>query len=403
VSRARRALILSAAAIAAADLYLLALFAAAVRDARRPRHRGGPPPDSPRAILLIPAHDEEPRVGATLGAVAGLDYPAERVEAVVVADNCTDGTARIASRAGATVWERSDPDLRGKGHALRWAFERLLRERPDAEVVVVLDADCHPSRNLLAAVAARMAGGARAMQVSYLVANPGASVATGLRYAAFASMNHVRPRGRSALGVSCGLLGTGMAFGRELLERVPWHATGLVEDLEQHIRLVEAGERVTFVAEAAVTSPMPSLRAAQDVQQERWERGRLDLVRHAPRLLARGFGEGNLDEAVAGLDVLVPPQSVLAAAGAGVGAVAAMTGCRRTALMAAAGLAAQAIHVVGALALVGAPAAAYRALLGAPLLAARKLRTYIRIATGAGPTSWDRTPRDPRAVTVDAR
>ena len=71
--------------------------------------------------------------------------------------------------------------------------------------------------------------------------------------------------------------------------------------------------------------------------------------------------------------------------------------------MAAAGLAAQAIHVVGALALVGAPAAAYRALLGAPLLAARKLRTYIRIATGAGPTSWDRTPRDPRAVTVDAR
>src|SRR5207244_13012924 len=149
-----------------------------------------------------------------------------------------------------------------------------------AEIVVVLDADCRPSPNLLAAIAARMTGDARALQASYLVANPGSSTATGLRYAAFASMNHVRPRGRSALGISCGLPGTGMAFRRELLERVPWEATGLVEDLEQHIRLVEAGERVTFVSEAAVTSPMPSSRLARDVQQERWERGRLGLIRH---------------------------------------------------------------------------------------------------------------------------
>jgi hypothetical protein len=265
----------------------------------------------------------------------------------------------------------------------------------------VLDADCHPSPDVLAAVAARMAAGARSVQVSYLVANPGHSIATGLRYAAFASMNHVRPRGRSALGISCGLLGTGMAFRREVLERTPWEATGLVEDAEQHLRLVEAGERVTFAPNAVVTSAMPTSRPVRDVQQLRWERGRLGLARHAPRLLAGGVREGNLQKAAAGLDLLVPPQSVVAAAGLGVAATAALLGSRRTAALATGGVAAQLLHVLGALALVRAPLVAYRALLGAPLLAASKLRAYIRIAGGGGPRDWERTPRETAAATVD--
>ena len=106
---------------------------------------------------------------------------------------------------------------------------------------------------------------------------------------------------------------------------------------------------------------------------------------------------------VAGLDLLVPPQSVIAAGGVGVAALAALSGRRRTAALAAGGVAAQAIHVFGGLVLVRAPPAAYRALLGAPVLAASKLRTYLRIATGGGPSDWERTPREPAGATVDVR
>src|SRR5207248_922915 len=83
--------------------------------------------------------------------------------------------------------------------------------------------------------------GAEAVQVAYLAANPGESDAAALRWAGFALMNVVRPRGKSALGLSCGLLGTGMAFRAELLRRVPWRSRGLTEDLEEHVRLAEAG------------------------------------------------------------------------------------------------------------------------------------------------------------------
>ena len=43
---------------------------------------------------------------------------------IVIADNCSDATSSIAMQAGALVFERTDPELRGKGYALSFAFER---------------------------------------------------------------------------------------------------------------------------------------------------------------------------------------------------------------------------------------------------------------------------------------
>src|SRR3712207_5959010 len=161
----------------------------------------------------------------------------DRYEVVVVADNCTDATVAIARAAGVTVWERSDPSRRGKGWALAWAIDRVRSERPDAGAVVVVDADCTASPNMLTEMARRLRTGDDAVQVRYTVANPEASAASAARYAAFALVNVVRPRGRSALGLSAGLLGSGMAFSTERLDRVPWTSHGLTEDAEQHLRL----------------------------------------------------------------------------------------------------------------------------------------------------------------------
>jgi cellulose synthase/poly-beta-1,6-N-acetylglucosamine synthase-like glycosyltransferase len=385
----------SAGATGLVDAYLLLLLAAAAWDARRPRAAPAAA-DPPEIVVLVPAHDEEAVIAATVRTLAALDHPRDRLEVVVVADNCRDATARVATEAGATLWEREDRARPGKGAALEWAFGRLLAERPRAGVAIVVDADCAASPDLATAVADRMAGEVRAVQVSYLVANPGHSPGTALRYAAFASMNHVRPRGRSALGLSAGLLGTGMAFRRDLLERVPWHAGGLVEDLEHHVRLVEAGERVAFAPEAAVTSPMPTAGEATDVQESRWERGRLEVARqHAPRLIGDGLRRGDARRLQAALDLLIPPQSILAAATAAVAGVAGVLRMPRAASVAVAGLLSQGALAIGGLALVRAPAAAYSGLLAAPALVVRKLRVYARIALGRGPSRWERTPREP--------
>ena len=191
----------------------------------------------------------------------------------MIADNCTDDTWVVARASGAEVWERSDPLNRGKGRAFAWAFPRVLEDE-SVQAVCVVDADCEVSSNLLSAVAARVGAGADAVQVPYSISNPDSSAGAALRWAGFALFNVVRPLGRDRLGLSSGLVGTGMAFSRRLLLRSPWAAFSFAEDREQHMRWVLDGAQVVFAPEAEVRSPSPSTDAGAHAQERRWESGR---------------------------------------------------------------------------------------------------------------------------------
>jgi 1,2-diacylglycerol 3-beta-glucosyltransferase len=384
--------------------YLLVLLVAAERASRAPAAitrlspaRGADAEPLPLTVI-VPAHDEEDGIAATLASLLGGAYPAAARRVVVVADNCEDRTAAVAAAAGAEVWERTDPDLRGKGHALAWALDRLLAEPGPPAGIVFVDADCVASPNLLEAVERRLRAGTRALQVDYLAGNPEDSRAAALRFAAFAVGDTVRFLGKERLGLSVGLVGTGMGFSRELLERVPWTVTGLVEDGEFHMRLVLAGERVEFVPEASVSQAVPTSLAAGASQQARWEMGKAQLVRRwSGKLVASGLRRRDRQRLHAGLEAVLPPQSVLALGNLAGGAAALALGSRRLLAVSVLSMAGQAAFVLGGLRLVGAPAYVYRSLLSAPVLVADKLGLYLKLAGGRGPTGWVRTVREPAA------
>jgi hypothetical protein len=343
---------------------------------------------------VVPAHDEVPAFAGTVLALAGLDAGPVRPAVVVVADNCADGTAARAREAGAEVLERRAPARPGKGPALAWALPRLLAARPEADAVVLVDADCRPSPNLLRAVARRLDAGAAAVQTDYVVGNPGASPVAALRFAAFALVNTVRPQGRTALGGSAGLMGTGMAFSREALLRHPWRALTEVEDREQHLRLVAAGIRVAFAPEARVTSPFPLTLHDQREQHARWERGRVTLLRAWLPALARRAAAGRDPAAAhAVADALVPPQSARVLAALTVAGLATPLQARAARRLAAAAAGLDALHVVGGLALAGAPPEVWRALAHAPALVGWKAGLYASMAVGRGPHGWGRAAR----------
>src|SRR5262249_55475948 len=71
------------------------------------------------------------------------------LDVLVIADNCTDKTAEIAKNSGASVFERNDLTLRGKGYALQWFFSSQLKEPERFDSFVFLDADCFLSSNFL--------------------------------------------------------------------------------------------------------------------------------------------------------------------------------------------------------------------------------------------------------------
>jgi len=240
-----------------------------------------PPAASARRLrfdIVVPAHNEAVGIAHTIANLRQLDWPTDRYRILVVADNCTDATAAIASAAGAHVLERHDPTLRGKGYALQFAFQRS-RADTWADAIVIVDADSEVTPNLLEAFAARIEQGAHALQARYGVLNPWGSWRTRLLTVAIGAVDTVRSRARERWRVSSGLRGNGWCATRKLLEQVSYNAFSLTEDLEYGIALGLAGYRVYYAGEAEAAQDMTANPQAARTQRRRWEVGRFRLIR----------------------------------------------------------------------------------------------------------------------------
>ena len=291
--------------IFAASVYLgmLALLAR--------RRLGLPGSTTKRFDIVVPSHNEEAGIEQTVRSLLALEYPSDMFRILVIADNCSDRTAELARAAGATVLERFDTVKRGKGYALELAYGKVLADG-FADAAVVVDADTVVSANLLSAFSRRFDEGAEAVQAEYAVPSNTDSWRGRLMVIAFTLFHAVRSSARERLGLSAGLRGNGMAFGVGLLRRVPSRAYSIVEDVEYGCTIGLQGVRVVYAEEAVVLSEMPTTGAAARSQRERWEGGRMQLVReYVPILLKRGLSSGSgvmLDLAA---DLLVPPLSTL--------------------------------------------------------------------------------------------
>ena len=232
-----------------------------------------------RFDIIVPAHNEEPVLANVIRSLQALDWPADQFRVVVVADNCTDATAAIATAAGAHVMQRIDPEHRGKGYALDFGF-KASRARGWADAVVVVDADAEVSPNLLESFACRIERGEHAVQAHYGVSNTSASWRTRLLSIAKAAFHIVRSRGRERVRASCGIRGNGWAVTHTLLDQVPYKAFSLTEDLEYGISLGMAGFRVAYADEAHANAEMVSAESAARKQRQRWESGRFQLIRN---------------------------------------------------------------------------------------------------------------------------
>jgi cellulose synthase/poly-beta-1,6-N-acetylglucosamine synthase-like glycosyltransferase len=268
-------------------------------------------PDGPRPLVavLVPAHDEEAGLPATLSSLLGQLESGDRL--LVVADNCTDCTAVVARAAGAEVLERRDNTRRGKGYALATGVDALRAGPPD--VVVIVDADCRPGPGAIDQLARTTAVTNRPVQAAYAL-DPPSSASAGSRLSAWAFRikNVVRPRGLRRLGLPCLLTGSGMAFPWRLLRDAPLASGHIVEDMKLGIDLAIAGHAPVFEPAATIGGELPAGRGAARGQRTRWEHGHLStLVTQVPRLMLEAVRQRRLNLAGMALELGVPPLSVL--------------------------------------------------------------------------------------------
>ncbi|MEX0801660.1 MAG: glycosyltransferase family 2 protein [Dehalococcoidia bacterium] len=382
-----------AAVALASSAYVFGLTGLAAVARLRRRSPDRPLRPRTRFALLIPAHDEEQLIGRLLQSVSELDYPARLLDVYVIADNCTDATEARARAAGGRVLVRDDRERQGKGYALSWALDNISLAGYDAVAMVDADSVLHP--NFLREMEAYFADGAQAIQGYYGVLEADSSAST-LRAVSFSLMHYVRPLGKTVFGGSCGLKGNGMVFAAELLLAQGWGAFSVVEDAEQHLRLVRDGVTVRFAPEARVYGEMPASLSGARTQNLRWEAGRWSVARrYAPSLLWLALRRRSLVVLDAAVEPLLPPLSVVAVLGLAVGVSGLALGNLSLALAGGIVLAALAAHVAGGMLLSRAPLSAWRSLLTAPVYLPWKVALYAQALLGAGAQRWVRTPRSP--------
>lgn len=263
-----------------------------------------------RLAVLVPAHNEEHVLARTLVDIVACLEPRDRC--VVVADNCSDGTAQSARTFPVEVLERHSESQRGKGFALDFGIEHLRSDPPDA--VLIVDADCHVEPGSLHALMNVALKSGRPVQGGNVLYPPAHS-GVGARLSAFAFhfKNHVRSLGMAQLGGPSLLFGTGMAFPWKVVDGAAWATSDAVEDMQLAVKLALDGNGARYAPIPCVSGVLPVDKTESKLQRQRWEHGHVrTLLKYAPLLVWAGIKRRRLELALMGVDLAVPPLSLLA-------------------------------------------------------------------------------------------
>ncbi|WP_216822932.1 glycosyltransferase family 2 protein [Aeromicrobium sp. A1-2] len=333
-------IIVAAAALAVLFAAGLALLERRIADRARRSYQPSTMPLAPKIVMdetegiwagpvtitvLIPAHNEEDLIAATIASLQSQDHSPERI--IVVADNCTDGTIEIARSAGVEVVE-SIANRHKKAGALNQALARLLPALGDNDVVMVMDADTTLDDGFLQAAVTRMTNDRALMAVGGLFYGDEGHGLLGqfqrneyIRYA----RDMKRRRGQVFV-----LTGTASMFRPRALRTIAesrgttipgtpgdvYDTAALTEDNEVTIAIKSLGGLMISPQDCTVvTEIMPTWKALW-VQRLRWQRGALDnlgaygVTRQTFRYWAQQLGIGYGVIALLGYFVLIVTMAV---------------------------------------------------------------------------------------------
>lgn len=228
--------------------------------------------------LLIAAHNEEVVIGSLIESMLKLDYPREMYDIFVIADNCTDDTAKIARGYGVNVCERFAKDKRGKGYALEWMFAKLFDMKKQYDAIAIFDADNLVHKNFLKEINSKLQDGYKVVQGYIDSKNPEDSWIAAAYSIAFWTQNRMFQLARANVGFSNQIGGTGFAIETNTLKKLGWGATCLTEDLEFTCKLVLNGEKVGWAHDAIIYDEKPLKLAQSWSQRKRWMQGFTDVA-----------------------------------------------------------------------------------------------------------------------------
>ncbi len=251
--------------------------------------------------ILIAARNEEEVIGNLIDSIRRQDYPKELVDIFVVADNCDDRTAELASQLGAICYEREDKQHRTKGFALQFLVECIRRDYgiEAYEGYMIFDADNLLQKDFIAKMNDAFDAGEKIVTSYRNTKNfddNWISASYGLHWLRTVRQEH---RARSFYHLATRIQGTGFLFANELI-RDGWNYTSLTEDRAFCADAVANGYKISYQNDAVFYDEQPVDMKIAMRQRIRWAKGHLQaFVETGWPLLKHVFvthGAANRDE-----------------------------------------------------------------------------------------------------------
>jgi len=243
----------------------------------------------PSISVMVPCHNEERVIAHTLRALLALDYPAAKLEILIINDGSTDRTAEVARQFAEDPRVRllevpSAISARGKAGALNFALGHASHP-----MLAVYDADNLPEPGALRLLATQLVRDPRLAAVigMYRAWNRHHSLLARFVNLEGIGFQWIMQAGRWMLMRLNTLPGTNYVIHKAIVEQLGgWDEGALTEDFELSVRIYQAGYQIQFLPASVTWEQEPERLKVWFRQRRRWVRGSNYIVRrHGLKLL----------------------------------------------------------------------------------------------------------------------
>jgi len=259
-------------------------------------------------LIVVQSHNNEEETSKTLYSLAGLVYPWNLYDLMVVADNCTDDTVSVAKKLGAKVRERgSSSDQGSQTDILPWMLEQVEQMDKKYDAIVFVKPNDFISGNFLEVMNQYLAEGSTIIQSANRRISYQTTWKVRYKRACWLLLTFITGLGRKKLGLGSLLLGSGMCFKTEVLQNKPIEICQIkisqTQDKFEYFMLLQSnGLQVDFAPETEVWTPLYISSKKTTIDRFHWAVRQFQVIIKYLKYLATHF---RLDKLFQMFDVVI--------------------------------------------------------------------------------------------------